>query len=68
MKTNINDILKTMESTIRLAITDGEKFEKGNNAAGTRVRKYMQELKTLAQDVRMKVSEIKNEADTPKSK
>ncbi len=35
-------------------------YEKGNNAAGTRVRKGMQELKTLAQDIRVQVQEIKN--------
>lgn len=61
MKTNIIDILKKMQETINLAMTDGEKFDRGNNAAGTRVRKYMQELKSMAQDVRVKVSEIKNE-------
>ena len=41
--------------------TDFTKFyEKGNNAAGTRVRKGMQELKNLAQDVRKEVQSIKN--------
>lgn len=37
---------------------DVEKFyDKGNKAAGTRVRKAMQELKTLAQDQRVEISE-----------
>lgn len=58
---NITEILKKMQDVINLAMTDGEKFDKGNNAAGTRVRKHMQELKNMAQDVRVKVSEIKNE-------
>jgi hypothetical protein len=40
---------------------DFEKFyDKGNNAAGTRVRKGMQALKTLAQDVRVEVQGQKN--------
>lgn len=40
---------------------DFEKFyDKGNNAAGTRVRKGMQALKTLAQDVRIEVQNKKN--------
>ena len=40
---------------------DFEKFyEKGNNAAGTRVRKGMQELKNLAQEVRLEVQDKKN--------
>ena len=37
-------------------------YADGNQAAGTRVRKAMQELKTLAQDVRLEVQEIKNKA------
>jgi hypothetical protein len=42
---------------------DAKKFyEKGNNAAGTRLRKAMQELKTIAQDVRKEVSDIKNKS------
>ena len=41
---------------------DAEKFfEKGNRAAGTRLRKVMQEVKVLAQTVRKEVSAVKNE-------
>jgi len=40
---------------------DHEKFfERGNNAAGTRIRKAMQEVKTLAQELRSEVQETKN--------
>ncbi|HEX8549432.1 MAG TPA: histone H1 [Cytophagaceae bacterium] len=40
---------------------DFDKFySKGNQAAGTRVRKGMQDLKTLAQEVRIEVQEKKN--------
>jgi len=35
-------------------------FERGNNAAGTRVRKTMQDVKTLAQELRVEVQEAKN--------
>ncbi len=35
-------------------------FDSGNNAAGTRVRKAMQEVKTLAQELRIEVQETKN--------
>lgn len=38
-------------------------YEKGNNAAGTRVRKGMQDLKTLAQEIRVEVQEKKNSED-----
>lgn len=61
MEGKISNILKQMQDTLTLAIIDGEKFEKGNNAAGTRVRKFMQELKGMAQNVRVMVSDIKNE-------
>ncbi|MDH3711306.1 MAG: histone H1 [Cyclobacteriaceae bacterium] len=40
---------------------DFEKFyDKSNQAAGTRVRKGMQELKNLAQEIRVEVQSIKN--------
>lgn len=35
-------------------------YEKGNKAAGVRIRKSMQELKTLAQELRLNVQELKN--------
>jgi hypothetical protein len=35
-------------------------YEKENNAAGTRVRKSMQDLKVLAQEIRTHVQDIKN--------
>jgi hypothetical protein len=34
-------------------------YEKGNKAAGTRVRKAMQDLKQFAQDVRNEVQDMK---------
>jgi hypothetical protein len=43
--------------------TDVEKFyNAGNSAAGTRVRKAMQDLKVLAQDIRAEVTDKKNSA------
>ncbi|GIV59865.1 histone H1 [Rhodocaloribacter litoris] len=36
-------------------------YEKGNKAAGTRVRKAMQELKQMAQDIRVDIQERKNQ-------
>lgn len=48
---SINEIVEGIQS-------DVTKFdEKGNKAAGTRVRKAMQQIKGLAQDVRVYVSE-----------
>lgn len=56
---NLNKIKEVLENVQ----ADAEKFfEKGNKAAGTRVRKAMQEIKALAQTVRQEVSEKNNEA------
>ena len=35
-------------------------YEKDNQAAGTRIRKGMQELKKIAQEIRTEVQETKN--------
>lgn len=40
---------------------DFDKFyDKKNQAAGTRIRKGMQDLKTMAQDIRLEVQNMKN--------
>lgn len=50
----IRDLVLSLES-------DFQKFyDKNNQAAGTRVRKGMQELKNLAQEIRVEVQETKN--------
>lgn len=35
-------------------------YNKGNKAAGTRARKTLQDLKKLAQDIRIEIQEKKN--------
>ncbi|MDI1321342.1 MAG: histone H1 [Algoriphagus sp.] len=51
----VKDLVMSLEG-------DFEKFyEKGNQAAGTRVRKGMQDLKNLSQDIRKEVQDKKNE-------
>ena len=39
--------------------TDVQKFYNGNNAAGTRVRKHLQDIKKACQDMRNEVQEIR---------
>lgn len=52
----IRDLIMSLEG-------DFQKFyDKENQAAGTRVRKGMQELKNLAQEIRIEVQEKKNDA------
>lgn len=36
-------------------------FVNGNKAAGTRARKHLQELKSLAQELRVLIQDVKNE-------
>ncbi len=50
--------LRELVSTLE---PDFQKFyEKGNSAAGTRIRKGMQEMKNLAQAIRIEVQAKKN--------
>lgn len=50
-----------LKSLIASIENDADKFyNKGNSAAGTRVRKGMQDLKNLAQTIRAEVQELKN--------
>jgi hypothetical protein len=42
-------------------------YEKGQSAAGTRLRKGLSELKKLAQDFRNDIQNVKAERKTPKS-
>jgi Histone H1-like protein Hc1 len=56
---------ETLKRLVTEAEDDVRKAEGGNKAAGTRVRKKMQEIKAAAQDVRKKVLEGRDaEGDT----
>ena len=53
------DVLKGLVMSLE---DDFAKFyEKGNKAAGTRVRKGMQDLKEMAQSIRQEVQNAKNQ-------
>ena len=53
----MQDLINQITEVITTIQDDVTKFdEKGNKAAGTRVRKGMQTIKGLAQDVRVYVS------------
>ena len=53
-------LLQQMGNELRNIETDAEKIVEGNNSAGTRVRKTMQTVKNLAQQVRVEVQNQKN--------
>ena len=49
-----------LQNVINDCQSDVTKFVEGNNSAGTRVRKAMQTVKSLAQDIRVEVQDQKN--------
>lgn len=52
--------LEDLKNLVESINEDYSKFvEKGNNAAGTRVRKTLQDVKKLAQEMRIEISEKK---------
>jgi hypothetical protein len=50
---------------VEAAAEDVRKAEGGNKAAGTRVRKAMQDIKKAAQDVRVQILETRTEEQKP---
>ena len=56
----LNSTFDELQDVINDCQTDVIKFRDGNNSAGTRVRKAMQTVKSLAQDVRIEVQDQKN--------
>ena len=49
-----------LQNVINNCQSDVTKFIEGNNSAGTRVRKAMQEVKKMAQAIRVEVQDQKN--------
>ena len=56
----LNSLFDDLQDAINDCQTDVTKFVDGNNSAGTRVRKAMQTVKSLAQEVRIEVQDQKN--------
>ena len=56
----LNSLFDELQDAVNDCQTDVSKFIEGNNSAGTRVRKAMQEIKKLTQFVRVEVQDQKN--------
>jgi hypothetical protein len=52
-----------LKQLVESAAEDIAKAEGGNKAAGTRVRKMMQDIKSTAQEVRKKILEVRSSED-----
>ncbi len=61
---NVIKLFQKMGDEFEKAVPDTEKFVEGNNSAGTRVRKAMQRVKSLAQEIRVEVQKQKNSVTT----
>ena len=57
---NLGNLMETIKDEVSVAMHEADKFSACNKAAGTRVRKSMQNIKNLAQEVRKEVQEQKN--------
>ena len=56
----LNNEFDQLQNVINDCQSDVTKFVEGNNSAGTRVRKSMQAVKKMAQDIRVEVQDQKN--------
>ena len=56
----LNTTFDQLQDAINDCQSDVTKFVEGNNSAGTRVRKAMQAVKSLAQEIRLEVQDQKN--------
>ena len=56
----LDSLYDDLQNIINDSQNDVSKFVEGNNSAGTRVRKAMQTVKSLAQEVRIEVQDQKN--------
>ena len=57
---SVADMVQGMIDELNEAMADAAKHDRGNSAAGTRVRKVMQSMKSAAQDVRVQVQADKS--------
>ncbi len=51
--------LETLLNEVEIVKAEYEKFERGNKSAGTRARKALQNIKKMAQDLRIEIQESK---------
>ena len=56
----LDDLYDSLQNVINDSQSDVTKFVEGNKSAGTRVRKAMQTIKALAQEIRVEVQDQKN--------
>ena len=58
----VKGLFDSLQNRVNDTQTDVTKFTDGNSTAGTRVRRAMQAIKSLAQELRVEVQDQKNSA------
>ncbi|PWN07196.1 histone H1 [Rhodohalobacter mucosus] len=59
----MNRIEQIQSMVADLEVDMNKFYEKGNKAAGTRARKQLQELKKVAQEIRLEIQDMKNSGE-----
>ena len=57
---SLGNLMEIIKDEVSVAMHEADKFSAGNKAAGTRVRKHMQTIKGIAQNIRTEVQHTKN--------
>jgi len=57
---SLGNLMEIIKDEVSVAMHEADKFSAGNKAAGTRVRKHMQNIKGIAQNIRTEVQHTKN--------
>ena len=57
---SLENLMENIKDEVSLAMHEADKFSAGNKSAGTRVRKHMQNIKGIAQNIRTEIQEMKN--------
>lgn len=56
----MSENLSKIKTLVESLESEYEKFDGGNKSAGTRARKVLQDIKSVAQDLRIEIQERKN--------
>ena len=56
---SLEKLMNSMKHEMEMGMLETDKFSGGNKSAGTRVRKHMQNIKNIAQNVRQEVQHQK---------
>ena len=59
----VEELYDNMQDLINDSQSDVTKFVDGNKSAGTRIRKVMQTVKALAQEVRVEIQDQKSKGE-----